>query len=50
MGLPGYAGHILYVDLTGGSVKRGLWTRLSPQYIGGSGLNVRLAANLSLRI
>ena len=47
MGLPGYAGHILFVDLTVGSVKKKpLDPGLALQYIGGSGLNVRLASEL----
>lgn len=47
MGLPGYAGNILYVDLTSGSIrKEPLDAEMARAYIGGAGINNRLAYDL----
>lgn len=47
MGLPGYAGNILYVDLTSGRVrKEPLDAEMVRNYIGGAGINNRLAYDL----
>ena len=47
MDLPGYAGHILYVDLTRGKVnKEPLDTGLAKEFIGGWGITNRLAYDL----
>ena len=47
MGLSGYGGNILYVDLTSGSVKKDqMDPDLARKYIGGSGLNIKLASEL----
>lgn len=47
MGLPGYAGSILYVDLTSGRVrKEPLDAEMVRTYIGGAGINNRLAYDL----
>jgi len=47
MGLPGYAGNILYVDLTSGSIrKEPLDAETARTYIGGAGINNKLAYDL----
>lgn len=47
MDLPGYAGHILYVDLTRGKVnKEPLDPELVKEFIGGWGITNRLAYDL----
>lgn len=47
MGLPGYAGNILYVNLTSGSVKKEpLDAKMVRAYIGGAGINNKLAYDL----
>jgi aldehyde:ferredoxin oxidoreductase len=47
MGIPGYGGTILYIDLTTGQVRReSLDIGLVRQYIGGWGLNQKLAYDL----
>jgi len=47
MGLPGYAGNILYVDLTNASIRREpLDAETAKTYIGGAGINNKLAHDL----
>jgi len=47
MSIPGFAGTILYVDLTSGSIrKEPLDPRLPERFIGGDGINTRLAYDL----
>ncbi len=47
MGLPGYAGNILYVNLTSGSIrKEPLDAEMAKTYIGGAGINNKLAYDL----
>jgi len=47
MGIPGYAGSILYVDLTSGDIKKEpLDAEMVKTYIGGAGINNKLAYNL----
>jgi aldehyde:ferredoxin oxidoreductase len=47
MGLPGYAGNILFIDLTRGQWrKEPLDTDMARAYIGGQGINLRLAREL----
>ena len=47
MGLLGYAGNILYVDLTSGSIKKEpLDAEMARTYIGGAGINNKLAYDL----
>ena len=48
MALPGYAGSILYVDLTQGKIKKeSLDVELAKTYIGGAGVNNKLACEIS---
>lgn len=47
MGIPGYAGSILYVDLTSGDIKKEpLGVEMVKTYIGGAGINNKLAYDL----
>ena len=47
MGIPGYAGNILYINLTSGSIrKEPLDTEMVRTYIGGAGINNKLAYDL----
>ncbi len=47
MGLPGYAGNILYIDLTSGRIrKEPLDSSLAKAYIGGAGINNKLAHDI----
>lgn len=47
MGLPGYAGNILYIDLTRGNIrKEPLDAEMARTYIGGAGINNKLAYDL----
>jgi len=47
MGLPGYAGNILYINLTSGSIrKEPLDAEMVRTYIGGAGINNKLAYDL----
>ena len=47
MDIPGYAGQILYVDLTHGEIrKEALDSDLATDFIGGWGINIRLAYDL----
>lgn len=47
MGIPGYAGNILYVNLTSGSIRsEPLDAEMARTYIGGAGINNKLAYDL----
>lgn len=47
MGIPGYAGNIPYLDLTSGGIrKEPLDAELAKTFIGGHGINDRLAYDL----
>ena len=47
MGIPGYAGNILYINLTSGSIrKEPLDAEMAKTYIGGAGINNKLAYDL----
>lgn len=47
MGIPGYAGNIPYLDLTSGGIrKEPLDAELAKTFIGGHGINNRLAYDL----